>query len=265
MASPDQIRKALMKLMSQPKRQSESTLQDNLGVPPDDIFDAPGHNIRMSEEAAGKAREAVTGSPDKPKIIPPEDAPNENLSLEVMEEVTGPRSRVTTQKRTTMDEMDDVFGEEQTKQVEAIRKQLNEQGIKRSRVPTERDRAEVLNVARDQVKLKEVDQMAKRVFDKVEDLERALIMPKGSTQEEIASSGIAQARRRLMNFKREAAQAAKRARESGNASELIALEDRLTAGLNPAAAPKESLSKTLRLREQRKNKNPMIGHNRPPK
>ena len=107
--------------------------------------------------------------------------------------------------------------------------------------------------------------MAKRVFDKVEDLERTLIMPKGSTQEEIASSGIAQARRRLMNFKREAAQAAKRARESGNASELIALEDRLTAGLNPAAAPKESLSKTLRLREQRKNKNPMIGHNRPPK
>jgi hypothetical protein len=202
---------------------------------------------------------------EPPKVFGETSVGTPSEVTDAIDEVSRTASTGKGQKVVNQDQLDDLFGDEQAEQVKAIKKQLNEQGIKRSRVPTERDRAEVLNAARDQVKLKEVDQMAKRVFDQVEDLERTLIMPKGSTDKEIASSGIAQANRRLRNFKREAAQAAARARKSGNVSELIALEDRLTAGLNPAVAPKESLSKTLRLREQRKNKNPMLGHNRPPK
>jgi hypothetical protein len=302
MASPDQIRKALMKIMSQPKRpHGESTLQDNLGVPPDDIFDAPGHNIRMSEEAAAKAREAVTGSPDKRKPTSlPDDGPSENLGQEVMGEITGPRERVTRPRLTRMDEMDNLFGEEEARQVEAIRKQLNEQGVKRSRVPTERDRAEVLNAARDQVKLKEVDQMAKRVFDKIEELEQTLVMPETRTAKtgatatgnltdelvgslDVATSGIGDANKRLRNFKKEAAQAAARARKSGDVSELTALEDRLTASPKGSKAfvrtAKDVPDPTVEVRQSSKSvllealesmlgpkkKNPMIGHNNPPK
>jgi hypothetical protein len=153
---------------------------------------------------------------------------------DIIDEVTRTARTGKGQKVVHQDQLDDLFGDEQAKQVEAMRKQLNEQGIKRSRVPTERDRAEVLNVARDQVRLKKVDEMAKRVFDKIEDLERSLTTGKvdvrvTGARGQAAKQQVGGAAKRLRNFKKEAAQAAARARKSGDVSELTALENRLTA------------------------------------
>jgi len=265
MASPSQLRQALIKLLGTsddiPTGGGKLPIPENQVGPGPTPFDsledmeAMGLSQRNQQNQFQKA--LIEDSADK-KIVDPYDKSSvfdetpdrpQQLEREVMEEATGPHNRVHTKSRSTMDEMDNLFGEEEAKQVEAIKKQLNEQGIKRSRVPTERDRAEVLNVARDEVKLKEVDQMAKRVFDKIEDLERTLVMPEGTSQADIASSGIAESNKRLKNFKREAAQAAARARKSGDNSELIAIEDRLTA------SPKNSAP------FERTAEDSMIGHN----
>jgi hypothetical protein len=231
-----------------------STINETMGIA------EPRYNQyqrALIEDSAAKRRI----DPESQRTSAFDESPDRSgqLEREVMEEVTGPRSRVQGRPRTTMEEMDNLFGAEEAGQVEAIKKQLNEQGIKRSRVPTERDRAEVLNVARDKVKLKEVDQMAKRVFDKIEDLERALTTGKvdvrvAGARGQAVRQQVGGAAKRLKNFKKEAAQAAARARKSGDVSELIALENRLTASPKPKTDELSSLLKQLRLREQANRK-----------
>jgi len=177
---------------------------------------------------------------------------------DLIDEAIGPRDLVNVgvkkrygsiEEEGAKETLDNLFGAEESRLIQNIKDKLAAENIKRSRVPTERDRAEVLNKARDEVRLKEVDQMAKRVFDQIEDLERTLIMPKGTSEADITSSGIRGANQRLKNFKKEAAQAAARARESGDVSELTALEDRLTANLSKPRNEVSELMKTLILRE----------------
>ena len=200
-------------------------------------FDAPSvsETVGIADIRRNPFQEAAKEAGEQKRLIDPEsqrtsafdEAPERpgQLEREVIEEVTGPPERVTRTKRSTMEEMDNLFGEEEARQVENIRKTLSEQGIKRSRIPTERDRAEALNVARDEVRLKEVDQTAKKVFDQIEDLERTLLLPKASSQAERRQVG--QSRKLLQNFKREAAQTAAEARKTKNPALLNAILDRL--------------------------------------
>jgi Mg2+ and Co2+ transporter CorA len=201
------------------------------------------------------------------------DRTSEDLSREVMEEVTGPSDHIVKQQRVspgketisdpeTQDVMEnlDKFMTEEADQIEKIKQVLNEQGIGRVQagsptdLPRVQNQAEVMNVATDVISFKQFDEMSKRVFDKIEDLERTLIMPskskKGSDfkkttrwddtplftpkkatdpsattdtgnltgiiagSTDVQQSGIGEARKELMKIKALVSQAAARARKA---------------------------------------------------
>ncbi len=72
----------------------------------------------------------------------------------------------------------------------------------------------------------EVDELADKVFDQIQDLEDALRLPPTSSQSERQALGTS--KRLLQNFKREAARAAEEARRTGKPELLNALLDRLS-------------------------------------
>jgi len=127
------------------------------------------------------------------------------------------------------EQMLDVFGDEQAKQVQAIKDQMEEFDLNPANPALspilERDLYKSL--ATDQVKLKEVDQVAKKVFDAIKDIEDALVFPKGQEQPQAIAQQLGQSKQRLQNFKKLAAKAAEAGRVSGDVTELNNLLDRL--------------------------------------
>jgi len=226
------------------------------------------------EEAAQEARELDPNIPSTQSKSVFDETPErgEALGAEALEEIT-PKDRVTRKGRNTLEEMDNLFGDEEARQVEEIRRILNERGITRSRIPTERDRAEVLNVARDVIRGKEVDQEAKKVFGKesgVGGLEDALdlsnidsrvagapkINPKTGemVDDQELFNELGQAKSRLQKFKREASQTTAKSREKGTPEPVQGLRDRLSGSRNVESNELLSLIKTLVLREARNRK-----------
>jgi len=192
------------------------------------------------------------------------DRPEEHITREIMEEVTGPRDVVHPDRtRNSLDQLDNLFGEEEARQVDNIKKLLKERGIKRrAGEPTTRDRAEAENVTREVVAKKRVDQEAKKVFQEESGLggigdrldigkvdERVI----GQRGEKI-NPQVGEAVRRLKPIRKEAAQAAQRGRKTGDASELEAIRDRITSPPKGSDNQLNSLIKTLILRESRNRK-----------
>lgn len=190
--------------------------------PGPDPFDAPSINetVGIADPRLNPFQQAAkeAGEEARPSKSVFDEAPERPVSREVTEEVSGPPDKVTRSKRTTMDEMDNLFGEEETRQVEEIRKILSEEGTF-----TDRDVAGA--AASEVVRAKEVDQIAKKVFAQIEDLERTLILPKSSSEAERIQVG--QSRKLLQRFKKEAAQTAAEARKTKNPELLDAILDRL--------------------------------------
>jgi hypothetical protein len=120
------------------------------------------------------------------------------------------------------EQLDDLFGEETERQAEGIRKILNAEGVGR-------DRDIALWEVQKTLALKDVDQMAKDIFEQIQELEGSLTLPKGFSQAE--GFQLRDAKKRLQNFKKEAAQAAARARKSGDTTELFDIQERLNAPL----------------------------------
>ena len=94
----------------------------------------------------------------------------------------------------------------------------------------------------------EVDDAAQQVFDQIQDLEDALVLPQPSSQAN--RRGVRDSKKLLQNFKREASQTAAEARKTENPALLQALLDRLAAP-SKTKAP-SNIEKILRLREQRR-------------
>lgn len=152
-----------------------------------------------------------------------DDAP-ERLEQEIMEEVSGPRDRVRRQKRTTMDEMDNLFGDEEARQVEEIRAILDDPSTPQLSPALERETAKGL--VSETVKLKEVDQAAKKVFSLIDELEGSLSL--SGTSSQVERQQLNRSKKLLLNFKRIAAQEAEAARKTKDPSGLNSLLDRLS-------------------------------------
>lgn len=158
------------------------------------------------------------------------------LEQEIMEEVTGPRSRVHRQTRVSggstddaasVEQLDDLFGEETTRQAQRIQDILDDPSTPQLTPTLEREVAGGL--ASNTIQLKRVDEISKRVFERIAELEEALTLPETSSQ---ASRGeLFNSRKRLQQFKKEAAQAAQKAREANDPEIIRAIEDRLTGPL----------------------------------
>jgi len=85
---------------------------------------------------------------------------------------------------------------------------------------------------------KNVDALAKTVFEQIQELEASLVLPASSSQ--AARSQLRDSRRRLQNFKREAAKAAEDGRKTGDPTEMQKIADRLTKGFDEPT-PKANL------------------------
>ena len=77
--------------------------------------------------------------------------------------------------------------------------------------------------------LSEVDEVANKVFDQIQDLDDALHLPLSSSQSD--RQALRASKKLLQNFKREAAQTAAEARKTDNPTLLNAILDRLQAPL----------------------------------
>ena len=212
-------------------------------------------DLQASEKRLERAglRQLEEFDPGGPKAFGEEDL-GIKATREAIQEASGPRNLVRRQptKRYgsieqpgAKEQLEDLFGEETTREADRIRRILNEEGV-----PTDVDVAG-LEVAKS-AKASEVDQTAKKVFDHIAELEDSLReLPASATQAE--RNQLRESRKLLLNFKREAAQTAEKSRKTNNLEPLDALLDRLIAPAKPSTSRADEAAKIQRLRELRMN------------
>jgi hypothetical protein len=257
MASPSQIRDALMQMMA----------ATNRGKPNPNIATKPQGRREVINELTGEAdpigpgpEQVVSPSPnesigiadskfntydatDKASVF--DNAPDrpQQFEREVMEEVTGPRNRVYTQKRDTLEEMDNLFGEEE----DAIIKEMQEliEGPNTPQLTPKLEQQVIRDLVKDKINNKRVDQEAKKVFGKESGLgdlgesldtskvDARVVGPRGDA----VNQQVGETRDRLQNFRREAARTTQKSRKENTPAPVEALRDRLVASPKGTKVP----------------------------
>ena len=168
---------------------------------------------------------------------PPNVFGEEDLGIQATREaISGPEDKVIRQRQKAFgsieqpgakDQLDDLFGDETTRQAEGIRAILDDPN--HPQLSPDLERSTARGLAQDTLALKSADQTAKKVFDQIAELEQALVLPKTSSQAERIQLG--KSKKALQRFKKEAAKAAESARQTNDPSQLEALLDRLSGPL----------------------------------
>lgn len=151
----------------------------------------------------------------------------------------------TMDSRRSQEQMDNLFGEEEAKEVERIQNLLDEDPLLRTLSDTRQREFAAETIVPDSIRAKEVDQLAKRAFVEYDKIEaRLLIDTSGLSQAEFGQ--LNKARRRLAAFKKELAQVTAKARETNNPQLLEDMLDRLSAPLKNKPVRTESLERTIK-------------------